>query len=354
MRVALRVDASAAIGLGHAKRCLALAAALSARGADVCFVVRDLGIDVPGMVAQAGFDVVVLPRPRAPAPPSPLPHGHWAEVDPAVDAQETVRALAARGVAWVVVDHYAFDAAWHRAVAAGSGARLAVVDDVADRALHGEVLVDHNHCEDHRSKYAGRVPSTMKILGGSRYALLGPAYATAPRYRFRPDVHSVGIFMGGADAGGYCATAWRACRDAARFEGPIEVVTTRNSPRWQELEAALAHDPRTRLSFDLPSLHEFFAGHDLQVGAGGGATWERCCIGVPTLAAPVASNQSAVLEPLKALGVLHVCAATAASLGDGVNLLLARPDLRRDLSDRSRQLIDGRGAGRVADFLLEP
>ena len=39
-RIAIRVDASAAIGTGHLKRCLSLAQALAETGAEVRFVCR--------------------------------------------------------------------------------------------------------------------------------------------------------------------------------------------------------------------------------------------------------------------------------------------------------------------------
>ena len=49
----------------------------------------------------------------------------------------------------------------------------------------------------------------------------------------------------------------------------------------------------------------FFARHDLQVGAGGGATWERCCIGSPMVALVLAANQSMVVSALDCLGALR-------------------------------------------------
>lgn len=353
MLVAFRVDASPAIGLGHVKRCLSLAAALAATGARAVFVARDLGVDVQGMVAAAGFDAITLPRPTAPAPHSSVPHGSWAGVEAALDARQTVAALAGRRCDWLVVDHYAFDAEWHRQAARDTGARLAVIDDVADRPLHADVLIDHNHCDDHRRKYATHLAPVTPILGGPRFALLGPAYGTAPRYDFHPHVRSIGIFMGGADAGGFSAVAWRACRKAAGFDGPIEIVTTHESPRWRELQRLVAADARTTLSFDLPSLHEFFARHDLQIGAGGGATWERCCIGAPTMATAVASNQRAVLDPLQDLGVLRACEPTEAAIAAECRSLIAQPERRRTLCERARRLVDGHGAARVANFLIE-
>lgn len=72
MKIAFRVDASAMIGTGHLRRCLALAHALSALGAQLRFVTRDLGLDSAGMIAQQGFaDIVTLPAPDAPCPSDP-------------------------------------------------------------------------------------------------------------------------------------------------------------------------------------------------------------------------------------------------------------------------------------------
>ncbi|MFL9599001.1 UDP-2,4-diacetamido-2,4,6-trideoxy-beta-L-altropyranose hydrolase, partial [Aeromonas veronii] len=33
------------------------------------------------------------------------------------------------------------------------------------------------------------------------------------------------------------------------------------------------------------------AEHDLAIGAAGGMTWERACLGLPTLAVPIVDNQ---------------------------------------------------------------
>ena len=354
MLVAFRVDASPAIGLGHVKRCLSLAHALAATGARVVFVARDLGVDVRGMVATAGFEILVLPRPTGSMPSSQVPHGHWAEVDAALDVRQTVAALADRRCDWLVVDHYAFDADWHRQVADATGARLAVIDDVADRPLHADVLIDHNHCDDHRRKYGSRLATGTPILGGPRFALLGPAYGTAPRYVLHAEVRSIGIFMGGADAGGLSAVAWRACREVAGFDGPIEIVTTRESPRLGELQRTVADDAHTTLRLDLPSLHEFFSRHDLQIGAGGGATWERCCIGAPSIVVIAADNQAVVADALQSLEIAEVIPQTVTAFDIGHALCKLIPDAgtRRAMASRSRQLVDGRGALRAALWLL--
>jgi UDP-2,4-diacetamido-2,4,6-trideoxy-beta-L-altropyranose hydrolase len=355
--VALRVDASTAIGLGHLKRCLALAYALREAGARVIFVVRSLGLEAAAMVKSSGFELRRLPAPGA-APPlaDGPPHAHWAAVAWADDADQTATALDGERLEWLVVDHYSFDARWHGRVGAALGTCIAVIDDLADRNLECQLLVDHNLARDHADKYRGRVLPATRVLGGPRFALLAPAYLDAPSCPMADPVRSIGIFMGGADAAGLAPLAVEACRQHAGYRGPIEVVATSASPQRLALEALARRDPQLRLTFDLPDLAAFFARHDLQIGAGGGATWERCRTGAPSLTVAAADNQRVVIPALVEQGVTVSLApdavVTAAALAEPVRMLLADAGLRRALGERARRLVDGFGARRVGLALL--
>lgn len=354
MRIALRVDASAMIGTGHLRRCLALAHALSALGAQLRFVTRDLGLDSASMIAQQGFaDTVTLPAPDAPCPPDPaIPHAVWAGVSQSQDSAATIAALEGFVPDWVIVDSYAFDGRWHAAVRAGLGCRIAAIDEVPDRRLASDLLIDQTCASDHRAKYAGHLPAETRLLAGPRHALLGPAYAAATRHAFRPEVRSIGIFMGGVDAGQHSAAALDAV-DLAGFAGPVEIVTTAANPKLAALEQRVAARPHTRLLVDLPDLAGFFARHDLQIGAGGGATWERCCIGAPTLLVVVAANQTTLAPFLAEAGVVALAdEPTGTGIAAALRPLLTNPARRRALAETARQLVDGEGANRCALALM--
>lgn len=145
-RVAIRVDASAAIGTGHLKRCLSLAQALIEAGADVRFVCRALDAVAATVLGDSGIPTLWLSAPAqafTPAPDAP-PHAAWAGVPQGQDADDTTQALTGWAPDWLVVDHYAFDARWHKAVRDALGCRLLVIDDTADRALDADALLDHN------------------------------------------------------------------------------------------------------------------------------------------------------------------------------------------------------------------
>ena len=323
------------------------------------FVTRDLGLDVPSLAAALGFGTSNLPAPsasyRVAADENP-PHAAWAAVDWQSDARDTVAALSSDAPDWLVVDHYSFDARWHSRVAEQLGSRIAVIDDLADRSCFAEVLVDHNLDAVGGSKYAGCALSRTRMLCGPRFALLGAAYRNPQRYAFHDSVRSIGIFMGGVDARGLNVIALRACRAVAGFAGLVEVVVSSSSPNAAELQSLAASLPPTRVSRDLPDLSAFFARHDLQIGAGGGAALERAAVGVPSLLLIAAENQRRVVSSLTALGAAaslepnvplsqeRVAGAVTALIGDAAT--------RRRLAERSGRLVDGRGTTRVALCLL--
>lgn len=363
MRIAIRVDASRQIGTGHLRRCLSIAEALATSGAEVRFVIRRLDDVAAAASGASPFPVDWLPAPDdepAMAGANAPSHLHWAGVAPSVDAAETVEALRPSSPAIVIVDHYAFDARWHDQVREGLGCRMMAIDDLGDRALAVDVLLDAN-LADHAQKYAGRLATRTRVLGGPRFAILGDVYKSQPAYAFSPIVRSIGVFMGGTDPGGASALALLACREAG-FAGPMEVVSTSANPHLPDLRTACEADGDVTLSLDLPDLAAFHARHDLQIGGGGTANYERCLLGAPGVAITLAANQLAVVPQLAALGALQAARLEdgpgwpgledAPRLADAVRALIVDPEARRDLSEKGRALVDGRGTERIALCLM--
>lgn len=363
MRIAIRVDASRQIGTGHLRRCLSIAEALAASGAEIRFVLRRLDDVAAAAFGPSPIPVDWLPAPgrdRARAETGAPSHLQWAGVDPDTDSAETVEALRAWGPTLVIVDHYAFDARWHDQVRGGLGCRMMAIDDLGDRALAVDVLLDAN-LADHAQKYAGRLATRTRVLGGPRFAILGDVYKSQPAYAFSPIVRSIGVFMGGTDPGGASALALLACREAG-FAGPMEVVSTSTNPHLPNLRTACEADGDVTLSLDLPDLAAFHARHDLQIGGGGTSNYERCRMGAPGIAITLAANQLAVVPQLSALGALQAARLEegpgwpgledAPRLADAVRALIVDPDARRQLSERGRALVDGRGTERTALCLM--
>lgn len=364
LRVAFRVDASQAMGTGHVRRCQSLAQALHKFAAHTHFICRrhdDLsshlmikheGTHWLADSADSNLDVDAT---------TTTPHSSWGLVSWQVDADQTIDALTKIQADWLVVDHYAWDARWHKRVANAAKIRILVIDDLADRSLAANMLLDQNLDQNHATKYRGCIDLTsnvnrVRLMAGPQYALLSEQYGQAPRYEFSNVVNRIGIFMGGTDPDDLSSQVLMACRELANFKGEVTLVSSLRNPYFERHIALAAKWPRTRVVYDLPDLSHFFASHDLQIGTGGGAAWERCCIGAPTLAVVAAVNQLAVLPQLAALGAVQLIDLTQTeyslkAFGQAIVDLVAKPEARLLLSQKSSRLVDGQGSSRVAAVL---
>lgn len=356
MKAVVRVDASAAMGTGHLRRCMSLAMALRTAGWQTHFICRALGYPAQTVLEQEGFSCTLLPEPDQrwlPGDDDP-PHAQWAQLSWARDADDTLAVIEGQATNLVVIDHYGFDQRWHEQVRSQAGCRIAVIDDTADRALSPDVLIDHNHVPSHAQKYLGKIPAGTLGLYGPSYALLHPGYAQAQRCFIRQAVRSVGIFMGGIDRDNYTSMALDALAKAG-FSGKIEVAASSQYPHLHLLQhRAATSGGDLHITLDQPDLRDFYARHNLQIGASGGATWERCCIGAPSLCIIVAANQAQVLLPLKDMQVLDAIEEsppTVDGLADRIRKLCADPTFRARISENAKLLVDGRGASRVAEYL---
>jgi UDP-2,4-diacetamido-2,4,6-trideoxy-beta-L-altropyranose hydrolase len=335
MRIAIRVDASAAIGSGHVLRCLSLADELRERGDGVLFASRDMPAHLAQWVADHGHRLAALPSGAAPEPR---------------DAADTLEVAGACD--WVVVDHYGLGSGWERIVR-GSGARLLAIDDL-ERPHEADLLLDQNLYAEPERRYADRVPAHCSRLVGPRYALLRREFAQARRGMQPRDgrVLRLLVFLGGMDAGNATEPVLRAVAAACPPDVGVDVVLGAGHPALERIRTLAAGLPDARCHVQTAAMVDLLAQADLAVGAGGTATWERCALGVPALALCIADNQRELLFNASRAGVVY--APDIAGIIDPQALvphlraLLDNSGLRHHLSRRGLDLVDGDGARRVA------
>jgi UDP-2,4-diacetamido-2,4,6-trideoxy-beta-L-altropyranose hydrolase len=349
LQIIFRVDASSIIGIGHARRCLTLARALAEYGSESLFVIRETDIEVEKVLMEYASTSIVLPKGT---PISPEDYRTWLGADQRGDAEDFLAHVTTRHCDWVVVDHYGIDAVWHRHVRDSLSCKIAVIDDLANRSNFADLIVDQNFHANHFIKYCGTNLRNAPVLGGPSYALLDKAFADGPKWQPHDEVRSIGIFMGGADAGNATEQVLDMLRESS-FSGKIEVVTGSGNPHLNKLRLRVAKEDNVDLSIDLQNLADFFAKHDLQIGAGGSATSERICAGAPTLALVCADNQRAILKDLAIAGYHW-----GAELNDRnaqlelMRIALGDSEVRYKMGLNCLDLVDGRGAGRVARALV--
>lgn len=328
-RFVIRTDAGAEIGLGHLRRCLALARALRAAGADASFFVDGDASPAEG----AGFEV------------RPVASGR-----DLADVCHSARHGAPRTV---VVDSYVIGAPYLRGLGE-AGLRVMVIDDLADRELDVDLVVNPSPAAG-RLSYRGA--ARTQYLLGSRFALLQPEFATPPARRTADRARRLLVTIGGGDGAGFTAAVvgWIA---AGLDEVTIDVVIGPWFAGAERLHALAARAAGSILLHERPhDMRRLMLGADLAVSGGGQTTYELAATGTPTLAIEMADNQAANLAALAEAGTLVAVGAAAdpdlpAALTAELTALVKDRERRAEMSRRARAVVDGGGARRVAEAVL--
>lgn len=368
MQITLRTDASLQIGIGHVMRCLTLADALKARGHDCHFICRAHDGHLVELIRAKGHAVTVLPTRHVEQPAVPcgrVEYASWLGVSQEQDAQDTVAALAAygrssgRSVAdWLIMDHYALDSRWESMVRS-CNRHLMVIDDLADREHLCDLLLDQTFGRQD-SEYRPLVPQDCTVLCGSRYALLRPDFAEwrlrSLARRAEPELRRLLISMGGVDSDNATGQVLEALQgEVLPADCELTVVMGASAPWLEEVRRQAVQMSRpTHVLVAVDDMAQLMAESDLAIGAAGATSWERCCLGLPTIMVVLAENQRAVARGLRDSGAAMVLDSPR-ELAAMLPVLLAglrhRPDTLVGLSERATNVTDGRGVAKVIDYL---
>jgi UDP-2,4-diacetamido-2,4,6-trideoxy-beta-L-altropyranose hydrolase len=354
--VLIRADASATMGSGHIARTLTLARSLRDAGAAVSFVTRRHAGNLIELCLDSGFETVALEIGTGTAPAEAGPaHAEWLGSSWQEDADATTAAIARRAVrpGWLIVDHYALDERWERALRP-QVERIMVIDDLADRRHDCDLLLDQNLVDDADERYRDKVAETCALMLGPRYALLQPLYAELHErvaVRVGP-IRRVLICFGGGDCAGLAQNALRAFLDMKRPDVACDlVVATEDSV----LDALARGHGNVRVHRRLPSLAPLMADAQLAVGGAGATSWERMCLGLPAIVVTLADNQVAIARTLHRGGYARWLGPVDAVSGDDLRQALQEA-FDQGADSRSSRLgwstVDGRGLWRVRAALL--
>ena len=120
-----------------------------------------------------------------------------------------------------------------------------------------------------------------------------------------------------------------------------------------ELRTLAAKDPRVVLHLDSADVCALMADSDIAIGAAGTTSWERCCLGLPTVMLVLAENQTVNAQTLARLGAAELLPGrNATELSAALRRLAHDAAARSAMSREASAVIDGGGAPRVANALM--
>lgn len=365
MKIVFRTDASLQIGTGHVMRCLTLADALKAHGAQCHFICREHPGNLIEQVRFRNFEVSILPAgydevvTNEPEDVGQTNYAAWLSVDWATDAAQTIVGAGETVVDWLIVDHYALDARWEQ-VLRSTCRKLMVIDDLADRPHDCDLLLDQNLGRN-TFDYKHFVPEGCTVLTGPNYALLRPEFAAMRDYslgrRVPPQFKHLLIAMGGvdqADATGRILEALKGCSLPMGLR--ITVVMGPHAPWLERIQLLVTQLPQlTEVKVNVSNMAQLMAESDIAIGAAGSTSWERCCLGLPSVIVVLADNQQSISNALQVVGAARSFSLTAEvqTVRDLIDHVFSDANVFARMSVSAAKVTDGLGAFRVVAQMLE-
>ncbi len=330
-----RVDASARIGSGHVSRCLALADYLAARGWDCIFAVSSETCQAFPRLDRSTHRVCVVAN--------------------AFDAV-SVGLATGKHATLTVIDHYSIDAHFETACRKWSE-RIMVIDDLANRYHDCDFLIDQTLGRVSRD-YSALVPSDCRQLLGPEYALLRPEFSRLREQtleRPRESLRRILVAIGGADPHDITGLALQAIL-ASGLTLEVDVALGSISPNCLKVsEFVAAAGKGWQLHLDTTEMAKLISSADLAIGACGVGSWERCTLGLPSIAVVIADNQRMIARELRRRAAIIY----AGDWGETSVKVLERHllemagdgALRAAIAANAAAVCDGRGLERVGRVL---
>ena len=331
-RWVIRADASLHIGSGHVMRCLTLAQQIRAHGdADVSFICRDTPGHLAGLIRGHGYAVTLMPAGT---------HSFsWQ-----LDAGQVLNSLGPDTIDWLIVDHYDLDSRWETMLRA-KATHILAIDDMADRTHDCNALLDQNYRLNLEHRYDGLLPEGCTALLGPRYLLLRPEFINARKTLQRDfsKVSRILVNFGGTDEPNMSLLAIRAIQSLQRSGLLVDVVIGQTNPHQTVLRHEISQLPGCTLHVQTQRMAELVCAADIAIGASGSSTWERCSLGLPTLALVLADNQREAAGELGEAGIIvnlgEAEYMSMTALAGALDNLIKDPARRRALSSRSLELV---------------
>lgn len=330
-----RVDASQEIGAGHTMRCLTLADCLAEDGWQCTFA---SGPETSGIVPMIKANHGLL------------------EID--TSDRFSLQKYRPKGADILIVDHYGLDVEFE--VAYRSWAKkIFVIDDLADRQHVCDLLLDQNLGRVQNS-YTHLVPQHCTVLTGPFFSLLRPQFAelrekAADRRERLSRIDRILISLGATDPHHMILPVLERVTHFAPG-AQIDIALASAADHIDSITRQVAVLGKSvRLITDAHDLAEPMLEADISIGSPGTMSWERCCLGLPSLLLVTADNQRCNVAELEKAGA-------AIGFGDwqkpnwrvleaALSILNDDPQKMLTMARNAFAICDGGGRVRVLDAI---
>lgn len=378
--VVIRADANSKIGMGHVMRCLSVADALLKRGEEVLFVTAD---DTPvPLLTKKGVPYRVLHTDYADmeAELSEL----WEVLRELPQGAESPDATLAQKNTSILVDSYYVTEKYLAALKK----RITTIymDDIYAFSYPVDMLINYNIYGEEMGYEKDAAFADTKLLLGTKYVPLREEFSAGAGYgQSRKELSAetenvtpaedrlhqtaeqgrtadggILITTGGSDSFNLAGQLlMEAMKYDALKEKEYHVVSGSLNPHIGELQALAQKHENIHIHCNVTNMAELMAESEVALSAGGSTLYELCAVGVPVIAFSFAENQERLVQTFVKRGIAQY-GGNYRTDGNkmiqntiaGLQKLCGDEALKTEYRRKALQLVDGRGAERIAEALL--
>lgn len=354
--IAIRVDSSHQIGIGHVMRCLTLAYKLRDNDIEVTFICKEFPGNSISFIKSNEFLVLTIPF-VANSSINTRELGTSQEVD----AKATIDLLDDIGyktVDCIVVDNYELDAKWH-GVARQVTKKILIIDDLANREYDCDAIIDQTLGRS-ESEYRELVPAECQILTGTKFTLLREEFCLNEsdirqhrKMREKGGVKHLLVMMGGTDPDNFTS---KILKEICLYKvfSKISVVLASNAPHLQAVQELSNINTSIDLIINSQNISKILLDNDVCIGAAGTSAWERCSLGLPSILFVLADNQKKIANELEISGAALTFSHLRCIEDIKIELdKIVEKDKYLTMVNNCLKICDGQGVSRVFNKVFE-
>ena len=342
MKIFFRADANKNIGQGHVMRCLSVADAFAAKGAKCSFIcAKDSYTETIG---QRGYPVVRL-------------ENAYDEMDKELSV--LIKILGKENPDYLFVDSYYVTREYLNSLT--DVVHSVYLDDVYAFAYPVKTLINYNVYaseEQYKALYEREGCVLPKVLLKPLYAPLRKEFGDIIHKEPSEKVKNVLVSFGGADP----------LRMAMQFVNKLKerkdltenfsfhMILGAMEPDLKELKKTADETKWLTVSVNVRNMKEVLLSSDIAISAAGSTQYEICACRIPGINFSMADNQLPGGEEFGRLGIYRYVGDVRTvenfydKLADAVKELAENYELRCDMIRKEAELVDGKGAERIAEY----
>lgn len=354
--ILFRADGNGTIGTGHIMRCLSIADGLKRIGEESVFVCAD--DNMKNLIESRGYGCEVLGT-------------RFDDMESEIESllnSETYRKSDA-----IVVDSYYASEKYFECIRKEK--KIVYVDDLIENAYPVDALINYNiyasedkyislYSGKNKEKNTQKNPEKPVFILGTKYAPLREEYTKTKEKNTPEKTENILIMTGGADPTHIAPKLAERIVEEAKTdtdESPVfHFVAGAMSGDYDRLkEIENRSNKKIVIHRNVKDMKSLMDSVDMAVSAAGSTLYELCACAVPTITYVLADNQMQAEKTFLEKGAML----SAGDARDGdvffdrlyttISELIKNSSERKRLSQKASEIVDGRGADRIAEILKE-